>query len=635
MSVFFYLCQTLFSSYQKGAIILLLLLHFSQFSTAQPPTDISGVVNTYHQVIELIPDKACVRVTNASQLSMNNMIMIIQMKGATINTSNTSSFGDTTALNAAGDYEIGTICYISNDSVFLFHNLLNSYDVLNGKVQVVQFAEYLSANVTDTIKASAWDSTAGTGGVIAIYANQSITLNAPVFADASGYKGGKYSSSNGTCSNFSPASSYAYNAAATSPQNGAYKGESVATIATTQTGGRGAPANGGGGGNNHNNSGGGGANLSAGGIGGGNSSSSGCRTTIQSDGGNALKSWGGKKIFLGGGGGAGHNNNAVYKNGGGNGGGIIFIWANELIGNNELISSNGETGGNSLADGAGGAGAGGSIIMHVTNYTGNAIIQANGGNGGASNDGGNIGLCYGGGGGGSGGVIYFTGAAPPITATVTAGAAGVESGRDPGCNTAVAAQAGSVGSIQSNYSFSRSTSSGGFCQILLPIQLINFTAGLVEKEVKLEWELANTEHAKSYSIEKSNAGNRWISLTTIIASPTKHTYNWNDKTPASGMNMYRLKIIQKDNVVKYSPVKKVMFSNQTTEFNIYPNPASQHINISGNYMSLSILKLADITGKIIWQQQLHTTTTSIMLPRLSPGIYLVQINERIQKLVIR
>ena len=40
--------------------------------------------------------------------------------------SNTAAFGDV-IINNAGNYEIGTICFIKDDSVFLFHSLLNNY----------------------------------------------------------------------------------------------------------------------------------------------------------------------------------------------------------------------------------------------------------------------------------------------------------------------------------------------------------------------------------------------------------------------------------------------------------------------------------------------------------------------------
>src|SRR5688500_8657871 len=353
-----------------GSPILFLILCCFHLSNAQT-TSISGVVNTYYKVIETLPSKACVRVTIAAGLNYNDKVMLIQMKGASINTnSNSSSFGDITSINDAGNYEIGTVCNVTGDSVFMVFMLLNQYTVAD-KVQLVKIPQYYSATVTDTLKAEPWNNTTVTGGVLAISVEEDLKVNAPIYADSSGFRGGAYKLSTGDCGFLYPSNDYAYNANTLNPQYGAFKGEGIADVTAAQSGGRGAPANGGGGGNNHNNGGAGGANLSAGGNGGGNSSSAGCTTTLQGKGGKALSSYGGIKIFAGGGGGAGHANNGFPSAyGGGNGGGIIFIRAKNLVGNNSKITANGQRGGSSIGDGASGGGAGGTVIMNIESYIG-------------------------------------------------------------------------------------------------------------------------------------------------------------------------------------------------------------------------------------------------------------------------
>src|SRR5258706_3253383 len=183
---------------KKISVASFFILLFSISVCAQTAT-ISGIVNTYHKVVEIIPSKACVRVANISGLNVNSRVMLVQMKGASINTTTTSAFGDTTSLNEAGNYEIGTVCYIIGDSVFLFHNLLNTYNTSTGKVQLVQFAEYYSANVVDTVKAAAWDSVASTGGGMALFVDNGNTLHVPVYSDSSGNSGGAYYNNNSTC----------------------------------------------------------------------------------------------------------------------------------------------------------------------------------------------------------------------------------------------------------------------------------------------------------------------------------------------------------------------------------------------------------------------------------------------------
>ena len=619
----------------SAASFFVVLFHFS---VSAQTTNISGIVNTYHRVVEIIPSKACVRVANINGLNVNSRVMLIQMKGASIITTNTSAFGDTTTLNGAGNYEIGTVCYIKGDSVFLFHNLLNTYNTSTGKVQLVQFAEYQSANVVDTVKAASWDSVASTGGVIAIFANQDITMNAPVYAGSSGNSGGAYYNNSGTCGLFQQAGNgYAYDIITSSNLNGAYKGESVANIPTTLNAAKGAPANGGGGGNNHNNSGGGGANLSTGGNGGGNSSSgpSGCNVANNwGRSGKALSSWSGSKIFMGGGGGAGHaNNGSASFNYGGNGGGIIFIWANNLIGNNYSIRANGGNGGASQSDGAGGGGAGGTIILHVTIYTGNVSINVNGGNGGLSDDGNVIARCFGGGGGGSGGVVYFTGATPSVTVAISGGSAGAEINRDAGCNAAVPAATGSTGQINSNYIFPRSTDPAGYCVLLLPVKLIKFTATALNRKVLLQWQIDNPADIKSFVIERSVTASQWMELKTIPGNDQKRDYSTIDENPLPGRVYYRVKFIEKNNSLSYSPVRHIT-TGSNDEFIIYPNPTSTRIIIAGNIKSPADLKLLDITGKIIFQKQILVFPAAISLPVLPAGIYVLNINQSAKKIII-
>jgi hypothetical protein len=622
---------------------LQLLTLFSIFSFhilfSYSQTNISGVVNSYYKVVEVIPAKACVRLNTVIGLARLQKTLLIQMKGASVITTNNSSFGDTTSLNNAGNYEIAIICAINGDSVFMFHNLLNSYTVAD-KVQLVKFAEYYSADVIDTVKASPWNNTTGTGGVIAISVSQDLILNAPVYADASGFRGGSYVLSDGTCFNTPfAATNYYYNASATTPQSGSYKGESIYEFPTSQSGGRGAPANGGGGGNNHNNGGGGGANLSAGGFGGGNSSSAGCTTELHGLGGKPLKNWSGKKIFFGGGGGAGHSNGSLtISNGGGNGGGIVFIHAGNLIGNGYKISTNGGIGGTANSDGASGGGAAGSIIMDVTTYSGSVNLLAAGGNGGDEDDAGTTQRCYGAGGGGSGGAIYFTGSTPAISISVAGGTAGLEYGGDPACNAAVPAAAGSNGNTIPSYSIRQSTDSASYCLSIspLPVRLLFFKGQLTQTNILLQWGVTNPELTKEFILEKL-IDNNWSVINKIPANDLNEVYSYTDEHISSAINLYRIKIIEKNNLFFYSPVQQITMNSSGRHFVVYPNPATRQVVILGKLYPYTEVKLFQFTGKLVWQKtQLETTNRlTVDLPILTPGVYFLKINGEIKKLVVR
>ena len=584
----------------------ILLLFSPSFGFAQT-TNISGIINTYHSVLGVDATKNALRLDNVSGLAYGNTVLLIQMKGATINTTaSSSSFGDVISLNYAGNYEIAIICSVSNDSVYFFNTIKNNYDV-NFKVQLVKFGEYYSANVTDTVKAQSWNNSTGKGGVLAIQVEEDLTLNAPLFADSTGYKGGNFFLHT-TSFCIPSASLWAYNPIAGSTANGAYKGEGVADVIATLNGGRGAPANGGGGGNFHNNGGGGGANLSSGGNGGGNFSTTGCTGNFRGLGGKALSSSGGTKIFLGGGGGAGHANGTVQPFGGGNGGGIIIVLAKNVIGNGHRISANGQAGRSTSYDGAAGGGAGGTIIMNVTGgYSGSLNIQANGGNGGNEDDDNSLNRCYGAGGGASGGVLYFNSSLPGVGTSYTGGIAGINTDVN-GCGTPVPAANGTSGSAISNYSYQTSLTPSASCTFSLPIRIIYFNAILTgDKKVKLEWDIANPEEATSFTIEKLNSLNNWTDLSTIDAQPNLHHYEIPDTAPLPGENVYRLRVNGKDNSATYSIQKRVLLKFND-RFSIYPNPAKDKITIRGKINTGTVIELTDLTGNEI--KKIITNTSS-------------------------
>src|SRR5688572_3723973 len=394
-------------------------------------TNISGVVNSYHKVMGINYTESGIKLDDVSGIATNDRVMIIQMKGATVNTTTTSSsFGSVSSLNQAGNYELATVCDVRSDSVFLLQQLLRTYTEAD-KVQLIKIPAYVSATVTGPLEAAVWDSASGKGGVLAIMVSGTLSLNAPVSATAKGFRGGAFYKDGGGCAT-NAFVNYAHNPTPGSysfysnVQRGAYKGESVSDLAIALDGGKGACANGGGGGNNHNNGGGGGSNLASAGKGGDNLSTVGCGGQHAGIGGYALSSNSGQKIFFGGGGGAGHANNTTVSSGGGYGGGIIFIQAQTMVTNGFSISANGSNGGDTYGDGASGGGGGGTIILSVANYTDAVSIEAKGGNGGQVDDEVISGRCYGEGGGGSGGVVYFSGLQPAGTLNVAGGAKGVK-----------------------------------------------------------------------------------------------------------------------------------------------------------------------------------------------------------------
>jgi gliding motility-associated-like protein len=373
-------------------------------------TNISGVVNSYTPVT--IIANCSIGVLDASAFSVGNRVMIIQMKGASVDTtSNTTNFGDVLNLNSCGNYEFCHVSSIVGNTIYLTAPLLRSYDA-TGTVQLIKVPQYVNATVVAPITCPNWNGSLG--GVIVLECSGTLTLNDSIVAKGKGFVLGNVSPTGYSCPGsfnfYYPSTSYF----------GAEKGEGLSVLGLDKRNGMGKRANGGGGGNNVNAGGGGGANFGGGGNGG--YSWEGCPIMdIGGRGGQALSYTNTlNKIFLGGGGGGGQQNN-LQATPGTNGGGAVIIRANTINGNGKTIDAstfNVLTGG---CDGTGGGGGGGTVLLDVVNYSGTLNVNVKGGDGAFP-------TCYqqGASGGGGGGCVWSKTALPNnVSFDVSAGLKGV------------------------------------------------------------------------------------------------------------------------------------------------------------------------------------------------------------------
>lgn len=255
---------------------------------AQRGRDLSPVISTTVEVNEYTPltadapaGSAYISVASSSlnahgrfsaALSKGDLIMIIQMQGATLNghihpvfhnvgLPDDSSWGSILNYNNCGNYEFAEVdsVPISGVSIKLDCPLKYSYTD-TGIVQIVRVPRYNSLTINNggKITCDPWDS--AKGGIIAIEVENNTVINAggSINADSAGFRGGRY---NGQDSIGWGVTWYS----STFQSLGKEKGEGVGGFEWryTQYGGKegmGAPGNGGGGGNCQNGGGGGGAN---------------------------------------------------------------------------------------------------------------------------------------------------------------------------------------------------------------------------------------------------------------------------------------------------------------------------------------------------------------------------------------
>lgn len=335
---------------------------------------------------------------NATPISSGDLVLIIQVQGADINSGNTDAYGDNVGgapasgyLSAnlkAGYYEYNTVSSIAGSVITFGYGLANSYfdqdfTVTNSiqRYEVIRIPRYydLKIKAGASVTCPSWDG--HTGGIVAIDVNNVFTLSGSIDVSYKGFRaGGGKNLTGATAGNSNGTSSltntdYRWNSPITNAANltGGAKGEGIAGTpayyfengtALTTTGsvegyiggsmGRGAPGNAGGGAtdgdplsNQYNSGGGGGGNGGNGGNGGSgwHGSGGGDVTTYPTGGygGPAYAQVSTKMFCMGGGGGAGSADNSLSSNeyscSGGGGGGIIIVRATQYSGTGNVLAN--------------------------------------------------------------------------------------------------------------------------------------------------------------------------------------------------------------------------------------------------------------------------------------------------------
>lgn len=477
---------------------------------------VTGVINTYYPGTANVAAGATSIPVGAptgagTPIANGDLLLVIQMQDATINTSNNVAYGNGstgagfTALNQSGNFEFVTatgavaagavpVAGAGAGGGLVFNYNSSAWGATKGQstYQVIRVPQYATASLGAGLTASPWNGS--TGGVLVLDVAGALTLGGQtVSVNALGFRGGAgmqlSGNAGGSNADFRQVAPAAY-AGATVAGFDAPKGEGIAgTPLWIQTGGtfantgtdypsgaagtdgsmaRGAPGNGGGGGtdghptgNDQNAGGGGGGNGGSGGFGGDS-----WNTNLSTGGeGGGLFPATVNRVALGGGGGGGSRNNSPGDNqasGGAAGGGIIIIRAGSLTGTATITANGAAAYNGTLNDAGGGGGAGGSIvILSGGGGEGGLTVQAQGGRGGDAWDIQAFTLAnrHGPGGGGGGGAVILSGV--PGSISVAGGTGGTT--LNPG--VPYGATAGNTGTSITNASITQTsgTQSGSGC----------------------------------------------------------------------------------------------------------------------------------------------------------------------------
>jgi hypothetical protein len=184
---------------------------------------------------------------------------------------------------------------------------------------------------------------------------------------------------------------------------------------------------------------------------------------------------------------------------------------------------------------------------------------------------------------------------------------------------------------------------------ILPVELKGFFAAENDYGVQLTWSTASELNNESFTIQRSDNGERFEGLVVIKGSGTtksESSYRWNDLSPRIGHNYYRLLQKDFDGKVSFSNVVYVWFDNGNG-LKLFPNPTldgSFNIKLSGdNGNEFLVTEVLSLTGERILVQanQFSQSGEVSVTPvnALRAGMYFVVMvvgnRKKVEKLIVK
>jgi len=149
----------------------------------------------------------------------------------------------------------------------------------------------------------------------------------------------------------------------------------------------------------------------------------------------------------------------------------------------------------------------------------------------------------------------------------------------------------------------------------LPVEMILFKAEKVAQTVELKWATASENNTEVFVVERSVNGVEFETIGEVAAvgfSTLRNDYDFVDSKPNSGINYYRLKVVDFDNSATYTNVIAINFE-KAASVNVYPNPlhAERIVNIDAPF-TVEKLSIVNTLGQIM--MKFDNPQNSVQLP---------------------
>ena len=175
----------------------------------------------------------------------------------------------------------------------------------------------------------------------------------------------------------------------------------------------------------------------------------------------------------------------------------------------------------------------------------------------------------------------------------------------------------------------------------LGVGLKTFIATKIDTTGLLQWSLSKEFTIDSFIIEKSLDSINFSPIGTvkaIVDTSSFSLYQFTDSLLLSGINYYRLRILNADGTYQYSGMVSINFSKNNFTIRIYPNPVTNGILFVNTSSNCNRIILYDVLGRLVKAENKSGLQNNISTTKLAKGVYIIRIStdtgDFIQKIVV-
>jgi hypothetical protein len=181
----------------------------------------------------------------------------------------------------------------------------------------------------------------------------------------------------------------------------------------------------------------------------------------------------------------------------------------------------------------------------------------------------------------------------------------------------------------------------------LPVTLLNFSGRNNGSVNLLEWTTTSEQNSSHFDLLRSIDAVNFAMVGTVAAagnSNVSRTYHYSDDIAAihAGLYYYKLKMVDINGAVKYSPIVKIRLNSKGFIIETSPNPFNDQlsINVETQLQENATIGLKDISGKKMKQTAslLRKGSNAIQLNNLNDitaGIYLLTVKTDSQQQTVK